>query len=101
MQGSSGSVQVEPISDFDLNKTIFKTLSGKIPRLFMKAKIIKEPTWSSDIEEKIKKDYTKLREDFEVPVIDQNLVEFIKTNVILMQTCEWLIYGAFNLWIRI
>ena len=74
----AGSVQVEPIKDFDLNGTIFKTLSGKVPRLFMKAKIAKEPTWSSEIEEKIKQDYTSFRQDFDVPVIDQNLLQFME-----------------------
>ena len=74
----AGAVQVEPIKDFDLNDTIFKTLSGKIPRLFMKAKIAKEPTWSSDTEKKIQQDYGELRKDFEVPIIDQALLQFMQ-----------------------
>ena len=35
----AGSVNITPIAGFDLNKTIFSTLVGKLPRLFMEAKI--------------------------------------------------------------
>ena len=74
-----GSVSVEPLADFNLDNTIFTTLEGTLPRLFMTAKIAKEPTWKADVAERILSEYKTLRENFIVPDIDENLLQFMET----------------------
>jgi hypothetical protein len=73
----AGDVKVDPIKDFDLNATIFKTLNGKLPRLFMKAKIAKKSMWVPDIEGRIKQEFIKLRQQNEISPIDPVLVKFM------------------------
>jgi hypothetical protein len=74
-----GSVSVEPLTDFDLDNTIFTTLEGTLPRLFMTAKIAKEPTWTPSVAEQISTSYKGLREKFDVPEIDTELLHFMET----------------------
>ena len=76
----AGSVTVHPLSEFDLDTTIFTTLEGKLPRLFMTAKIAKESTWDTAIEQRIQNDYAKLRETFEVPSLSAELLQFMETD---------------------
>lgn len=75
----AGSVTVHPLPDFDLDTTIFTTLEGKIPRLFMTAKIAKEAVWKQDVREHIQTEYTNLRDTFEVPAISTDLLNFMET----------------------
>ena len=41
-----GDVRVAPIPDFDLGRTIFNTLDGRLPRYIMRNRIGKEPLWT-------------------------------------------------------
>ena len=41
----AGKVNVSPIEDFDLDKTIFQTLEGKAARYVMRARVGKEVVW--------------------------------------------------------
>ena len=76
----AGSVTVHPLPEFDLDTTIFTTLEGKLPRLFMTAKIAKESTWNTEIEQSIQTDYAKLKETFEVPSLSAELLNFMETD---------------------
>ena len=42
----AGKVQVDPIEGFDLDKTIFQTLEGALPRFIMKRRIAKDVRWN-------------------------------------------------------
>ena len=53
----AGYVTVSPIADFDLDTTIFTTLEGKLPRLFMTAKIAKDCTWQEETTQEIESSY--------------------------------------------
>ena len=76
----AGSVTVHPLPDFDLDTTIFTTLEGKIPRLFMTAKIAKEAVWNTDAQEAIHSAYTNLRASFEAPAISPELIQFMEND---------------------
>ena len=73
----AGSVQITPIKDFDLDATIFKTLSGKIPRLFIKAKVAKKVQWEKEPDEKIRQEYQEMKQNFDAPRVDENLLQFM------------------------
>ena len=73
----AGSVLVTPIKDFDLDATIFKTLSGKLPRLFIKAKVAKKVEWHREAAEKIGQEYQDMKQDLEDPPIDEKLLQFM------------------------
>ena len=75
----AGSVNVHPLSDFDLDNTIFTTLEGKLPRLFMTAKIAKEASWNVEAEQSIQAAYAQLKENFVVPELNQDLLHFMET----------------------
>ena len=75
----AGSVYVHPLSDFDLDNTIFTTLEGKLPRLFMTAKIAKEAAWNEQAEQSIKTEYTKLTDNFVIPALNPELLNFMET----------------------
>ena len=59
----AGKVSIKPITDFDLNKTIFSTLEGFLPRMVIEAKIAKEISWdelaAKEIEEAYKENVKK------------------------------------------
>ena len=44
----SGSVRVEPMKQFDLNRTIFNTLEGTLQRVIIQSRIAKDPQWRPD-----------------------------------------------------
>ncbi|HJN77233.1 MAG TPA: hypothetical protein QGF58_25130 [Myxococcota bacterium] len=50
----AGAVRVEPIPDFDLDKTIFQTLEGKAARYVMRARVGKEVVWNPDSAEGVR-----------------------------------------------
>ena len=52
-----GHVTINPIKNFDLNKTIFYTLEGTLPRMVIEAKIAKSVQWSQMRENEIDQAY--------------------------------------------
>ena len=72
----AGNVHVTPIANFDLNKTIFSTLEGRLPRLFMQAKIAKKVEWDQADAIRIESEYQQLRASTSIPPVNQNLVIF-------------------------
>ncbi len=74
----AGDVTVSPLPSFDLDSTIFTTLEGKIPRLFMTAKLAKTVSWNPTVQQTIEQEYTQLRETFTVPEISPALLSFMQ-----------------------
>ncbi len=74
----TGSVSVKPIDPFDLNRTIFNTLEGAIPRMVMQSRIAKEPTWRQNVARDIDGQYQTLAEQEPLPEVDPLLLRFLK-----------------------
>lgn len=72
-----GKVVVEPIPNFDLNRTIFQTLSGAIPRYVMKTRVAKEVYWSDMAAANIQHAYDDVREQVELPEVSSDLMTFL------------------------
>lgn len=53
----AGSVTVAPIPDFDLNRTIFQTLEGRVPRAIMKRRVGKEVRWHDEAARRVQSAY--------------------------------------------
>jgi hypothetical protein len=73
----AGSVDVRPIPNFDLNRTIFQTLEGPLPRLVMTARVGKEVEWRGPNAKKVADDYAQLEAGKGLPPIDQALLTFM------------------------
>ena len=73
----AGDVQVRPIPNFDLDQTIFTTLEGKIPRLFMQSKIAKTVHWNADRQQEIDKAYTQLTDKHPSSPIQPEILAFM------------------------
>lgn len=74
----AGSVSVRPMSHFDLDRTIFSTLEGTLPRLVMQARLAKEPTWKDSIAQLIEDDYQELSQQEPLPEVDPLLLRFLQ-----------------------
>jgi hypothetical protein len=73
----SGNVRVVPMDNFDMDRTIFSTLEGKLPRIVMEAKIANVVYWDDHAAGKIEEAYRDEMSDFKVPEIDPKLIHFI------------------------
>ena len=73
----SGTVQVKPIANFDLNRTIFQTLEGAAPRFVIKTRIAKEAHWSSTVGAEVEQAYRALDIASKLPPIDPALLRFM------------------------
>ena len=72
-----GKVDVKPIPNFDLDRTIFTTLEGSIPRFVMASRIGKEPHWRSDAAREVEREYEDARQDHPLPSVDPALLRFL------------------------
>jgi len=73
----AGRVRIEPIKNFDMNRTIFQTLEGALPRFIMKRRIAKDVFWSDTEAKKIEAAYAETRESVELPEVSDDLVRFL------------------------
>ncbi len=73
----AGRVTVEPIPNFDLDRTIFQTLEGAVPRFVMKKRIAKEVHFNAGPAQEIQKRYEEARANVELPNVDPALVSFL------------------------
>jgi len=71
-------VRVTPIKNFDLNRTIFNTLEGNLPRAVMQTRIAKDVVWSADESAKVDVEYNKKSAQKNLPPIDKALLKFMK-----------------------
>jgi hypothetical protein len=79
----AGSVRIEPMVEFDLNRTIFQTLQGKLPRFVMKARIAKDFYWNDHIASQIQRSYEGLQIEEKLPEVSSDLLTF------LMKECNF------------
>ena len=75
----AGTVSVSPIADFNLDSTIFTTLEGALPRLFMTAKIAKTTSWNDSTAKEIESSYNALLSSSQPPPISEEILHFMKT----------------------
>jgi len=73
----AGSVQVEPIENFDLNQTIFQTLEGTAARYVMKTRVGKDVHWSTDTAAVVQDRYRAARASCELPEVSTDLLRFM------------------------
>jgi hypothetical protein len=73
----AGRVRVEPIPNFDLSRTIFKTLEGAAPRYVIKKRIAKSTDWDREAAEEVEAAYQKARTDYPLPEVDPELLKFM------------------------
>lgn len=73
----SGRVKIRPMEDFDINRTIFQTLEGKLPRFVMSKRMAKEVYFDDKPAEEIEKEYEQTRETVELPEVDDELIQFL------------------------
>ena len=72
-----GKVVIVPINDFNLDKTIFTTLEGALPRMVIEAKIAKTVYWNDKSASQIDQAYRNAKEECPVPPIDRALIDFM------------------------
>jgi len=73
----AGSVHVTPIEDFDLNRTIFNTLEGKLPRFVIRTRIAKEASWQDTAIEQVEEGYSDARAQHTLPPVAPELRSFL------------------------
>ena len=73
----TGQVQVTPIANFDLNRTIFQTLEGAVPRFVIKTRVAKEAHWSSPAGDEVERAYRALDIASKLPPLDPALLRFM------------------------
>jgi hypothetical protein len=72
-----GKVDVRPIPNFDLDRTIFQTLEGTAARFVMATRVGKEPHWASTEASAVQDDYDAAVSGLELPDIDPALLTFM------------------------
>ncbi|MEE2755398.1 MAG: hypothetical protein VYA30_02000 [Myxococcota bacterium] len=73
----AGSVAVVPIKDFDLNRTIFNTLEGRLPRYVMQTRIAKQVHWRAEDRQAIESAYQRSSRGVDLPQIEPELIRFM------------------------
>jgi hypothetical protein len=73
----TGEVRVDPIPNFDLNRTIFQTLEGRAARYMIKKRIAKEVHWTPDASKQVQAAYDAAREAYPLPEVDAKLMDFL------------------------
>jgi hypothetical protein len=73
----TGSVQVLPIPNFDLDHTIFNTLEGALPRFVIKTRVAKEARWKEPALKNIDGEYEAVRSAAPLPEVEPALLRFM------------------------
>jgi len=73
----SGSVHVAPIGDFDLDRTIFKTLEGGLSRFVTASRVGKDAEWKAAPSQAIDAEYNELLDRSPLPDLDAALLAFL------------------------
>jgi hypothetical protein len=79
----TGKVVVEPIPNFDLNRTIFKTLEGRAARFVMSTRIGKQARWDAVATKAVQAEYAAARAAHPLPGVRTELMDF------LMRECDF------------
>lgn len=73
----TGKVRVEPIPDFDLDRTIFKTLEGKAARFVITTRVAKEARWDAAAAQAVQAEYAGARAAHPLPAVSPALMQFL------------------------
>jgi hypothetical protein len=73
----TGEVRVAPIPDFDLDRTIFKTLEGAAARYVVRARVGKEARWNPDAARAVQSEYDAARAAHPLPEVSPALTRFL------------------------
>ena len=73
----TGKVRVEPIANFDLDRTIFKTLEGKAARLVVTTRVGKEAHWDAAAARAVQAEYDTARAAHPLPPVSPELMDFL------------------------
>ncbi len=73
----TGKVQIAPIPNFDLDRTIFKTLEGKAARYVMTTRVGKEPHWDAAAAQAVQAEYAAARTTHQLPAVSPALMQFL------------------------
>jgi hypothetical protein len=73
----TGKVLIEPIPNFDLNRTIFKTLEGKAARFVMTTRVGKHARWDADATQAAQTEYAAARAAHPLPGVSPELMNFL------------------------
>lgn len=73
----AGKVAVKPIENFDLNRTIFNTLEGNLPRYVIQKRIAKDVVWNPGAASTIDKQYELKSAEKDIPPISKELLRFL------------------------
>ena len=73
----AGEVKVEPIRDFDLDRTIFQTLEGKAARYVMRKRVGKEVHWDAEVSASVQAAYDAARAEHALPEVSPELLRFM------------------------
>jgi len=77
VQDHSGAVEVRSIPGFDLDRTIFQTLEGTLPRFVMRTRVGKEVIWPPSRRAQLDADYHAFRAREALPAVDAALLRFM------------------------
>lgn len=72
-----GSVEIESIPNFDLNRTIFQTLEGKAARYLMTKRVGKDVRWREGAAAQVQRDYEAATAGLDLPPVDPALFAFL------------------------
>ncbi len=73
----TGKVQVEPIPNFDLDRTIFKTLEGNAARFVMTTRVGREAHWDAAATRAVQAEYAAARAAHPLPEVSPELMQFL------------------------
>lgn len=75
----AGSVAVEPIADFDLDRTIFQTLEGRAARYVIRKRIAKDVRWFVEDATRVQAAYDRIAATRSLPEVSPELSRFLVT----------------------
>lgn len=73
----TGKVHIESIPNFDLNRTIFKTLEGTLARFVMTTRVGKEARWDPSAQQQVQAQYAAARAAHPLPPVSEELMQFL------------------------
>lgn len=73
----TGKVQIKPIRNFDLDRTIFKTLEGRAARYVMTTRVGKEAHFDPAAAQAVQADYAAARAAHPLPAVNPELMNFL------------------------
>lgn len=73
----TGKVTISPIPNFDLNRTIFQTLEGRLARAVMADRVGKEVHFSGGATAEVQTAYDRVHADHALPALDPALIQFL------------------------